>query len=196
MSRLMLLLVCASTISCQPRGRDLGPSEYALSPDERRLAAEIASQTDTLRAFAGGERVYLTEVEFFRDKDEVGGEARRALVSHYRYRGDVTLLTEVDLKSRSVVRQESLAHVPTPLSNEEFERAKQLALADPEVLQAIAAHRNRLKIEPLVSRASEGDSLYGHRVVRLLFRVGVDYLTRPIVHVDLTAGRVLTEPSR
>ena len=40
---------------------------------------------------------------------------------------------------------------------------------------------------------AKGSAIYGHRYVRLIFKVGDDYLRYPVVHVDLTEGRVLLE---
>ena len=63
--------------------------------------------------------------------------------------------------------------------------------------RALERWRGELQVEAIQSRAaSETDPLFGHRVVRLLFRVRRGWLDDPVVHVDLTAGRVLVEEGR
>ena len=84
--------------------------------------------------------------------------------------------------------------MPASLSDQEFQEARALAFADPRVVQALGAAQERLVVEPLpLGTTLPDDRFYGHRVVRLLFRIGPDYLSRPIVFVDLTDRRVLVE---
>ncbi|HJQ36481.1 MAG TPA: hypothetical protein VKB93_05035 [Thermoanaerobaculia bacterium] len=138
-------------------------------------------------------RTYFVHAEMLQDK---AGNARLALVTHYRYAGDQTITSIVDLTARRVMDVRVTAHAGAPLSREEFDEARQLALADPAVVQALGANRDRVVVEPLLLRAPEGDPMFGHRVVRLLFRVERDYLSAPVVHVDLTDRKVMIEPPR
>ena len=92
---------------------------------------------------------------------------------------------------------DSVPGLPVSLSPEEFQRARDLALADERVRAALEDRGGSVVIEPLVLRpADHADSLYGHRVVRLLFRLDHDYLSDPVVLVDLTDERVLLEAAR
>jgi Cu2+-containing amine oxidase len=142
----------------------------------------------------------VTNVDLVRDKaDDAESEERLAMVTHYRYEGDLAIQTLVNLTEKKVVSLESIPHLPTPLVAQEFSLARELALSRADVKQALEEYRDRLNVEALVVRtASEDDPLFGHRVVRLLFRVGQDYLSTPIVMVDLTEKKVIIQqpPSR
>ena len=173
-------------------GTEIPPPPVPLTEAEVRRAAAIA--TEALRARnLFDDRTYFVHAEMLHDKS--APLERRALVEHYRYEGDVTITSIVDLgPAARVLDVRTAEHVPTSLSNEEFEQARSLALADPRVAQAIAPARERIVIEPLpLGTTNREDRFFGHRVVRLLFRVGADYLARPIVFVDLTDRRVLVE---
>jgi len=112
-------------------------------------------------------------------------------VTHYRYEGDLAILTVVNLSQRAVVSVEARPHLPVGLAQAEFERAKELALADEAVKKALGPNASKVVVEALVIRAiAEKDPYFGRRVVRLLFKLGAGYLSEPIVNVDLTAGRV------
>jgi Cu2+-containing amine oxidase len=173
-------------------GGEIGAPSAPLTEAELQQAASIAM--DELRKRnAADARTYFTHAEVLRDKSS---NARRALVVHYRYAGDQTVTSIVDLTARRVVDVRIEAHAGAPLSREEFAQASELALADPNVVNALGANRSRVTIEPLLLRAPEGDPMFGRRVVRLLFRIDRDYLSAPVVHVDLTERRVLIEPPR
>jgi hypothetical protein len=169
-------------------------AQETLTPTERDEARAVA---DSLLVRRGGplaqRRVYAVGVERFRDKEreEAGDTGRRALVTHYQYEGDRAILTYVDLQTRRAFLQETIAHLPVPLAPEELAAARDLALADSAVARALAPYRERLVVEPLVVRTTDPrDPLAGQRVVRLLFRVGADYLRRPIVTVNLSTREV------
>lgn len=194
---IILLLVPCRAIY----GAEMSSATFELTQAEQEIAVELSGQyiehnrSNTQRA-ESIEPSYVTRVELYRDKEAEAKRIsnRQALVTRYRYDGDLTILTIVDLTSREVTRVDSIPHLPTPLSPEEFEMAKDMALTNPEVEAALAPYIEQLEVEPLVSRTfSEQDPLFGHRVVRLLFRVGRNYLTKPTVTVDLTAKKVIVE---
>jgi hypothetical protein len=179
-----------------PAQDDAATREFRLTAAERQTAIRAAEQAITERQFRAEGPLYLVDAELVRGKAEGEQEraSRLALITHYRYSGDVAIRTLVDAGSGRVLETEAIPHLPVPLAKEEFDRARELALADPRVRETLGAEASRLRAEALVVRtADERDSIFGHRVVRLLFRRGQDYLTRPIVLVDLTAGRVLLE---
>jgi len=163
-----------------------------LTGEERALAFRLAEEAVApLRTRAP---MYLVASELIRHK---GDEGRQALVTHYRYDGDLAILTTVDFGRGRVVALDTLPHLVVPMAAEEVERARELALADARVSRAVERWRGELEVEAIQSRAaSEADPLFGHRVVRLLFRVRRGWLDDPVVHVDLTAGRVLVEEGR
>ncbi len=169
-----------------------GEPPDTLTAEERALAFRRAEEAVApLRTRAP---MYLVASELIRPK---GNEGRQALVTHYRYDGDLAVLTTVDFGRGQVLALDTVPHLVVPMAAEEVERARELAMADPRVSRAVERWRGELQVEAIQSRAaSEADPLFGHRVVRLLFRVRRGWLDDPIVHVDLTAGRVLVEEGR
>jgi hypothetical protein len=160
-----------------------------LNEAERKAAASLAEQALKGRLLWAPRDFYLIDVELLRDKE--AETSRRALVTHFRYEGDLAILSVVDLDARQVVRVETRPHQAVGLAEEELRRAEQLALQDPRVAEALGDARAKVRVEALVIRTGdEKDPYFGHRVVRLLFKLGADYLASPVVNVDLTAGRV------
>lgn len=167
-----------------------------LTAEDQRLARELA--TPAAQRFATTGPLYLVAIERLRDKDAEAADsnARFAVVTHYRYDGDLAIRSTVDLVRRAVVRTDSAAHRPTPLAPEELEQARRLALENAAVRRALGARADQVTVEALVLRTSSPrDPIFGHRVVRLLFRVGADYLREPIVLVDLHTSAVTIEPT-
>ena len=196
---LLMLVSCAH----RPEGQTVDASTAALLPDELTVEEEkqaVALAEGALRekGLRTTDKLYVVGKELFRDKEAVekGIQERKALVTHYRYDGDLAILTTVNLTRQTVINIETIPHLPTSLAPEEFEQAKSLAFKDREVKRIIANYEDRLRIEGLVTRASSAeDPLFGHRVVTLLFRVGADYLSTPPVMVDLTTETVIIETS-
>jgi len=174
-------------------GGEIEAAPTPLTDAEMQQAASIATGELRNRKLAD-DRTFFVHAEMLHDKSAPG--SRRALVLHYRYQGDLTITTVVDLTAQRVLDVRTAAHVAAPLSQQEFEQARGLAMADPRVAEALGQNRGRVTVEPLVLHATEGDPLYGHRVVRLLFRVERDYLSAPVVLVDLTTRQVMIEPPR
>lgn len=185
------------TVACAGFGSRAMIIDYAdrLSPAEERQAIALAEkglEADKYRA--RGKLLYAVATELLpaKDADEKAGGDRKALVTHYQYEGDMAIFSTVNLMQSAVVNVERVPHVPVPLSQQEFVRAKTLALAHPDVMAKVDSYRDRLTIEALLTRSPmETDPLYGHRVVSLLFRVGSNYLSIPEVVVDLTTEKVL-----
>jgi Cu2+-containing amine oxidase len=176
----------------------LAPSPAPLSEAEQRRAVAIAERgPETARLLAAGRSV-VADVELVRDKslEEAGRPDRLALVTHYRYPGDLTIQTLVNVTREQVLEVRTAEHRPTPLAVDEVARAKTLAFDDPDVRAALTVPLERIVVEPLLTSAgSPDDPLFGRRVVRLLFKVGRDYLAQPVVLVDLTSERVIVEPA-
>jgi len=113
-------------------------------------------------------------------------------VIHYRYRGDETILTTVDLRHGEVLKREILVQFPTALAQEEITRAEEMARADSRLQGLFAAQRLHVEARPLQAAAPQ-DPLFGHRVMHLLLRNGNAYLTTPRVLVDLSTETVLVD---
>jgi hypothetical protein len=158
-------------------------------------ARNVAEASPRLREALAGRRTVFVGVDLIRRK----GEGERELpplyrVRHYRYADDTAVTTLIDLDSGRVADQMEARNAPVPLAQSELDEARAMALADRTVAAAVAPFRERLVIEPLVVRTSDPeDSWFGRRVVRLLFRIGPDYLSSPIVYVDLSRRQVIVE---
>ena len=154
-----------------------------------------AEGSDALRLKLADLRTVFVTVDLIRRKGEGGRElAPIYRVQHYRYADDTTIVSLVDLDSGRVREVEELRHAPVALGAAELAEARALALADERVSRATSRFREQLVVEPLVVRTSDpADPWFGRRVVRLLFRVGRDYLSEPVVFVDLTNREVIIE---
>jgi hypothetical protein len=171
-----------------------------LNGEERAAAVALAEQALRSNRLLPDRRTFLTWAETYRDTvaERRGSFERGALLTYYRYDGDVALHVYVNLVRRRVTNVERLAHHPTPLAPEELRRARELALEHPELKKAFDPYRERLVIEPLSTGVpSPKYPLFGHRLVYLLFRVGARYLTaQGEVLVDLTTEKVIIRPAR
>jgi hypothetical protein len=127
------------------------------------------------------------------ESERKGIFGRRALLIYYRYAGDVGIRVFVDLAQQRVTKLEQLPHFPAPLAPEEVQLARELALNDPRLKKDLGLLRDRLTVEPLLTRIPvRKDPRFGHRLVHLLFRVGPRYLTQQgLVLVDLTTETVI-----
>lgn len=166
-----------------------------LTAAETQLAVEVAMREIAARDLRAEGPLYFVDAEMLRDKN--APERRLARVTHYRYAGALTITTLVDLGTQRAVDQRTEANAITPLSAEEVEEARRIALADPRVQELLRPYRD-VVIEPmLLQTRSREDPIFGRRVVDLLFRVGRDYLSGPQVRVDLNARTVTvgTRPS-
>jgi hypothetical protein len=179
-------------------GPSPGAQAYSLTAEERARAVELAGRALRERNLAAEGPIFVVDADLIRDKVAGSEEGRRgALVTEYRYNGDLAIITHVDLAEGKVLQVETVPHLPVPLAEEEFKRARQLALDDAVVRGALGSKFDRVTVEALVTRpGSQRDPLYGHRLVRLLFKVDRDYLSQPAVLVDLTAGKVLVQPEK
>jgi hypothetical protein len=199
------LLVTACTVARESSDRaasDERPARQTANRDvltaaERELAAELVRGADRAApAFATDRPMYLVDMELLRSKED---ESRRmALVTHYRYEGNMAVRSVVDLTARRVLEVEMTPDVPVPFAEEELERARELALADEQLrivivdnLDGFTSARPGYEIQGLGMRAaSPEDPLYGHRVVSLLFDTPSGYITGVEVVVDLTTETV------
>jgi hypothetical protein len=169
---------------------------FQLTAAEKVLAVQLTDQAITGRGLRNGSALYLVETELIVEKPAVEGQQGRRLarITHYRYDGDLAIFTVIDLAAQSTSRMDVVPHQPVPFAHEEYKAATNLALADSRVRALLGDLEPVAKAEGLALRTSNpGDRLYGHRVLRLMFKVEDDYLARPIALVDLTAQTVQVE---
>lgn len=173
-----------------------GTASDDVPPTIAAQARRLAERTPQLRASLAGPRTVFIGVELVRIKDARGREAEPLYrVQHYRYPDDTVIDSLVDVRSGGVRSIEERAHAPVALSVEELGEARALALTNPRVSRSLSRFGDRIVVEPLVVRTSDpADPWFGRRIVRLLFRVGADYVADPVVFVDLTRREVIVQP--
>jgi hypothetical protein len=186
-------LLCLLAVGAQA-GKD-APDPSQLPAAERAAVQGLVEKELKARGLFKG-KVYLTRLEVLPDNHE--GTPRLAVVTHYRYDGDLAIQTSVDLDRRKVLDVETVPHLPTSLAPQELAEAERLARADAEVARALARYRNfKIEVDAVLTTTVDKKAFgYRHRVVRLYFRQGRDYLLyAPKVDVDLTAGKVRVYPA-
>lgn len=194
---LILGLIACERLPLEPLNEAIESeaSDQELSAEEQNLAREL-SESALKNTALFLDPIYFLGAELHRVKSEEGTSSneRHAIARHFRYEGNLTILTYVNLSSKKVLNVESIAHVPARLSVEEFEIAKGLALSDERVRKQLGTDSDKIDIEPLVFHSSSPeDPMFGRRAVRLLFRIERDYLSAPVVVVDLTDRKVIIE---
>lgn len=163
-----------------------------LTADERDLAVKLALEAIKVEGLHKG-RIVLTHLEAFRDT-RVADAPPKVQVVHYRYDGNLTIFTSVDLGKGKATKVEGVPNLPTSLAPEEIAHAEKLARGHPEVRKALArqAPLDKLETDIMVAISADPKSpIYQHRAVRLFFRQGREYLLYgPTVEVDLTTETV------
>jgi hypothetical protein len=190
------VLVCVAAGRLAAGGDSPGvPGPERLTAAERAAVRKLTEQALKDHGLASG-KVYLTRIDVFADG---GTGERHAIAISYRYEGDLAVLTHIDLGTLKVTEVETVPHLPTSLSPEELAEAEKLARANREVARALARYGEGARIEvdaQMLITAVPDAPEYRHRVVRLFFRRGRDYLLYvPNVDVDLTRGTVRVRPA-
>ncbi len=199
--RAAALAVCAGL--CGVLAGPLGAAEeeditfpFQLTEAEKLLAVQITDQALTSRDLRNGSPLYLVETELVVEKPatEGGADKRLARITHYRYDGDLSIFTTIDLNAQTTRRMDVVPHLPVPFSNEEYAAAASLAMSDRRVRGILGQRQSLVQPEGLAMRTSDpADRYFGHRVLRMMFKLDDDYLTQPIVLVDLTTQTVVIE---
>lgn len=186
----LLLLGCAlAPLGCgqtQPDrdGQERAAASYELTAAEVRQARELA---EALLAGAPGKVVFV-KAELL-PGPTADAPQRQARVTHYRYEGDETVYTCVDLRAGTVMQVEKLPHHPTALAAEERARAEQLVRGDARLANLFAAEA-QVRVELRPHQAPVEDELFGHRLVLADFASGDAYVGPRAVVVDLSTGQV------
>jgi Cu2+-containing amine oxidase len=177
---------------------DVAKVSAPLTSEERTLATRLAEQALKSNRLFTDRKMYLTEARIHRDSasEERGVFERMAVLTYYRYEGDLSIQVFINLAGQRVFGVKQFPNFPPPLSADEYELAKELALSHPQLKDELAPSSDRLVVEALTTRSgSPQDPLFRHRVVYLLFRVGQRYLIQQwMVFVDLTTEKVILKP--
>jgi Cu2+-containing amine oxidase len=175
---------------------------WAQAPLDPLTPSEIEQAT---RILLGDARVYQAMgispqyriVNIERHEEDKGiamTGARRADAVMYNYTTDETISCVVNLGANPRVEAMKITkNLPSPLSPEEVDEAKQLALADPSVqarLGSAGIAEDSLIITHLLARAVQQDAACStHRCLMLFFNTQEAVLDINVV-VDLSAQRV------
>ncbi len=207
----------------QPEQRESTPEPRgALDPltgDEEAAAERIARADSRVKEVLGAQGVRLvaaTPVLIKRGEspEQVDVRKREIEVVLFRPEGEVGALVLVNLQQNGVASVQRLASAQVPFTDDDLNDAFQLALRNPQVQSALGGaastfHIQRTRSPGTESAATENgvsglplrsndpkDPCSKHRCLQLLFRRGADYLSEPIVTVDLTVKRVMVETRR
>jgi hypothetical protein len=122
----------------------------------------------------------------------------RAVVTSYRYFDDLTVFSIIDLATGRVVDVQAAQHMRTPLSEAEFEEARDMAREKSEpVKQLLERFGDQVTVYPQFSQFTVKGDPRVHRVVHLTYRVGKRELSYPRPQVDLTTRELETpQPQR
>jgi hypothetical protein len=166
---------------------------------------ELRKKTEGASEPEADQREYVVNVELLSRKDDeppAAGEspktktkalAPRAVVTSYRYFDDITFYSTVDLTTGRVFGVRAAQHIPTPLSDSEFDEAVAVAREkSEEVKKLYETYGDQLKVYPQFSQFTVKDDPRLHRVVYLNYRVGKHDLSYPRPQVDLTKREVRT----
>ena len=125
-------------------------------------------------------------------KPAEGGEApAKAVVTSYRYLDDTTIYATVDLTTGRTIDVTSAQHMPTPLSDGEFEAAKALAREKSDEVKALYERfGKRIEVYAQFSQYTPKNEERVHRAVLILYRVDKRDLSAPRPMVDLTTRQV------
>ena len=169
------------------------PSARELSAAEQKGIPDVTAQALKNQKLWQG-KIYLTNLEVVLDHQAQPPE-RYALVSYYRYDGDLVILATVHLGKMTVTDVQTYPHMPASLAPAELVEAEKIARAHPEVKKALAKykHLDKIEVDAIVAQIVQPSVPgYQHRVIRLFFRDAQrNYLQYvPMVDVDLTTGEV------
>jgi hypothetical protein len=179
----------------------------------RGAMQELRKKTDGATEPEADHREYVVNVELLNVKEEnppAEGErlkekpapktdssnrkpaSTRAVVTSYRYFDDLTVFSTIDLTTGRVVEVEAAQHMPTPLSDGEYEEAIDLARdRSDEVKRLYERFGDQLTVYPQFSQFTVKDDPRRHRVVHLNYRVGKRDLSYPRPQVDLSTREVV-----
>jgi hypothetical protein len=133
----------------------------------------------------------VISVEFVADKGPSSQIVRGAEVFLYRPDRDAGVRVLVHLQPAAVVAVVPVPGAQVPLTNDDYQLARELALRSPEVQSRFGRGLQGAKIEMLRELPSDQeDPCFRNRCVFLLFRLPEGYASGPRVVVDLSAREV------
>jgi hypothetical protein len=216
---LMLVGSSMATYAWAEQSEQMAASERGaldpLTPDEETAAERIARSNNRVKEIFGEREVRLvsaTPVLIKRGEalEKIDVRQRVIEVVLFSPEAEVGARVLVNLAQNSVANIERLDSRQVPFTPDDLRDAFQLALRDPQVQKALGSEAQSFHVqgqrnappatasENLVSglpiRSSDPkDPCSKHRCLQLFFRRGTDFLSEPVVIVDLTAKHVSVE---
>ena len=184
-----------------------------LTREEQAVAERIARNDGRVKQLLGESGVRLVSARPVLLKPEGGSpekldlNLRQVEVVLFHPQREVGARVVVNLQRSGVVDVQQLASRQVPMTADDLADATQLALKDAEVLRMLgpaaqsfrpqtadreAASENQVSGLPVRS-TDPADPCSKHRCMDLHFRRGTDFLSEPVVVVDLTARHVYVE---
>jgi len=198
----------AGVLTAQERPAPLDP----LTPAEIQSARGIANLAPTVNSRISGRRYILGSIDFLLppkpDDPSRPVEGRYAQALYCVYGDNTGFRAMVDLVRGIVLSVEELGCDEVPISREEIQAARDLALADRSVRDFLGAAADSYRVRPapgepvpeyvvegmkVVATESE-DRCYGQRCLILIFSDSRDYRTGLEILVNMTNQTVTTTP--
>jgi hypothetical protein len=171
-----------------------------LTAAERTTAEKMARADSRVRELLGeGGRVgYLEFIALKSDREDQEMTARHAEISFLRQDAAYGVRAIVRVSpDPAVISVDKVPEQDVPMTAVDLDAARKLALASPELRSFADTRLDKATVEGLrVVSTDESDPCYGRRCIRLLFKIGNDYLSEPIVVVNLTTNAVSVQRRR
>jgi len=207
----------------QPEQRQLSSSERAaldpLTPEEEAAAVRIARADGRVKEALAAENVRVISVipvliKRGESQEKLDLHQREIEVTLFQPQKEVGARVVVNLRQNNVASVQRLSSAQVPFTDDDLKEAFQLALHDTQVQRALGPAAQSFRIEsarpPITAAAVTENVVSGlpirsndakdpcskHRCLQLFFRRGTDYLTEPVVIVDLSANHVMVERSQ
>ena len=198
----------ASGLTAQEAPAPLDP----LTPSEIESARSIASLAPTVSGRISGRRHILGSIDFLLppkpDDPSQPLEGRYAQALYCVYAEHTGFRAMVDLVRGTVLSTEELSCDDVPISREEVQAARDLAVADPAVREFLGGSADAYQIRPApgdptpeyvvegmkVVATEEEDRCFGQRCLILIFSDSRDYRTGLEILVNMTDQTVTTTP--
>jgi Cu2+-containing amine oxidase len=197
--RTLLGLCLATTVIIPAMAQNAPPSRPSsvLSLEEHARAVQIAAPQATSRAFQldpnAARPVDAPDREVVSNVQAVGKTSdRRAMVTLYRYDGNVAVNRLIDIDSGRVIQDTRLPGGAAPVAPVETEYATMLLRNNEQVRQLLAAVGDDATfLFRLATTTEQGDANFGKRVVRASISTPNGYVGgAPTILVNLTDGSV------
>jgi hypothetical protein len=190
----------------------------AITTDEEAAADRIARAEPKVKELLGERGIRLVSatpvlIKQGEPPDKIDLHQRAIEVILFRPEGEIGVRVIVHLHQNRAAEVQRLTAAQVPFTNDDLNDAFQLALRDAEVQRELGPaaqtfHVPELHNNTASAAASENivtglpirttdpkDACSKHRCLQLFFRRGTDFLSRPVVTVDLTEKHVTVDRS-